>query len=325
MTLASLANSFFHRRENKIYGPQIADVKIKPPLFILGHWRSGTTHLHNLLAVDKQFAYPNFFQVLHPHTFLSTEKQYKVFGLLFSPKTRVVDNVSLSFEVAHEDEFAMSNATFQSPYLSWVFPRWEEHYDRYLTLRELSEEEVAKWKTALVLFLKKLTWKYDRPLLLKSPPHTCRIRLLLDMFPDARFIHIFRNPYDVFQSTRRLMEIMLRVTRLQRSNRQHIDARIIQRYKIMYDTFFEERELIPEGRFHEICFEELERDPVGQVKNIYEKLGIPGFSTVQPSLQCYVDRTANYRKSEYSELPPSLCHQIAQAWHQSFETWGYPR
>ena len=48
--------------------------RVEAPLFILGHYRSGTTHLHNLLALDPQFAAPTFFQALNPHTFLSTER-----------------------------------------------------------------------------------------------------------------------------------------------------------------------------------------------------------------------------------------------------------
>jgi hypothetical protein len=298
------------------------DVKIKPPLFILGHWRSGTTHLHNVLAVDQQFAYPNVYQALNPHTFLSTEEFSKIVSVL-SPKTRIVDNISLSFEVPHEDEFATCSATFHSPYMGWAFPRWEDHYNRYLTFQGVPEEEIAQWKAALLLFFKKLTWKYDRPLLLKSPPHTCRIRLLLDMFPDARFIHIHRNPYTVFQSTKRLSKFMLHITSLQRSDLNEIDARIIQRYKLMYDIFFEERELIPDGRFYELCFEEFERDPIGQVKNIYEQLNLPGFATVRPSIQHYVGSIANYRKNEYPQLPSGLCRNITEAWHRSFEEWGY--
>lgn len=322
MTIASLANSVFRWYENSVYGPKVMDLKLKPPVFILGHWRSGTTYLHNLLAVDNQFAWPNFYQVLNPHTFLSSERYFKIFGLVF-PKIRIVDNISLSFEVPHEDEFATCNATFYSPYMTWAFPRWEDHYDRYLTFRGAPEEEIAQWKAALVLFLKKLTWKYDRPLLLKSPPHTCRIRLLFNMFPDARFIHIYRNPYSVFQSTKRLNEFMFHITCLQRLALQRIDARIIRGYKIMYDAFFEERKLIPDSQFHEVCFEELERDPVGQVKKIYAKLNFPGFETVQPSLQRYVDRIPTYRKNEYPELPSSLRREIAQAWQRSFEKWGY--
>ena len=322
VTGASLLTSVFRWYEKRKYGPKLADVKIEAPLFILGHWRSGTTHLYNLLTVDPRFAYPNTFEVLNPHTFLSAERYFKVFELVF-PKTRVVDNLSVSFEVPQETELATCITTFNSSYISWAFPRCRDHYDRYLTFRAVPEEEIARWKAGLIAFLKKLTWKYGHPLILKSPPDTCRIRLLLEMFPDARFIHIHRNPYAVFRSTKRLNEFMSRSTGLQRPDLEDADARIVKRYREMYDVFFEERGLIPDGQFHEVCFEELARDPVGQVKRVYERLNIPGFETVQGPLQRYTDSIAHYRKNEYSEIPPSLRRRIARAWKRSFEEWGY--
>ncbi len=73
-TAASTSNSVNARIERGRFGRQIEAVKVQAPLFILGHYRSGTTHLHNLLALDPQFAAPNLFQVLNPHTFLTTER-----------------------------------------------------------------------------------------------------------------------------------------------------------------------------------------------------------------------------------------------------------
>lgn len=321
MTVTASLTSLIRGYENRRYGPKLEDVEVRQPLFILGHWRSGTTHLHNLLALDEQFAYPNVWRALNPHTFLSTERYSRIVGLV-SPKTRLIDNMDLGADVPFEDEFATCG-TLHSPFFGWVFPRWADHYDRYLTFREVPEEEVARWKAALVVFYKKLTWKYGRPLVLKSPPHTCRIGLLLEMFPDARFVHIHRDPYAVFSSTKRQTRIMERATRLQNPHSLNLDDRIIQRYKVMYDVFFEEQELIPDGQFHEVDFEELERDPVGEVRRIYERLDIPGFEAFRPSLERYVDSISNYRKNEYQEIPPSLRRQIAQAWKRSFEEWGY--
>jgi hypothetical protein len=322
ITLASLANSAGKRLENRVYGPKVANVSIQPPVIILGHWRSGTTYLHNLLATDEQFACPNLYQTLNPHTFLCSERWSRILGVA-SPKTRLVDNVGLGFETPQEEEFAICNATFLSPYMGWAFPRYEDDYEKYLTLRQVPEEEIVQWKAALVLFLQKLTWKYDRPLVLKSPAHTCRIRLLLELFPDARFIHIHRNPYTVFQSTRRLYALMYRATRLQRSTMEGVNARIIRRYKTMYDLFFEERGLIPDRQFCEVSFQKLVEDPMGQVENIYEKLDLPGFSAAQPSLQRYLTSMADYRKHEYGELPSTLRRQIGRAWQQNFERWAY--
>ena len=106
----------------------------------------------------------------------------------------------------NEDEFATCAASLMSPYMLWSFPRCQARYERYLTFRDVPDAEVARWKNTLLRFVKKLTLKQDRPLLLKSPPHTCRIKLLLELFPDARFLHIHRDPYTVFQSTKHMNE-----------------------------------------------------------------------------------------------------------------------
>src|SRR5262249_32216080 len=155
------------------------------------------THLHYLLALDDRFAYPNTYQVTYPNTFLCTEALSARLGAALMPATRPMDNVRMSFQSPNEDEFALCGMTLCSPYIGLVFPRRQGRYAPFLPSRGVAEGVVTGWKAALVLFLKKLTWKYGRPLVLKSPPHPCRIRLLLDLFPDARFVHIRRNPYDV--------------------------------------------------------------------------------------------------------------------------------
>jgi omega-hydroxy-beta-dihydromenaquinone-9 sulfotransferase len=323
MTLSSTLTSLLRAYENKKYCPRLADVRVRQPLFILGHWRSGTTYLHNLLSADEQFAYPNVWRALNPHTFLSTER-YSAIVKLVSPKTRLIDDIELGADVPFEDEFATCG-TLCSPFFGWVFPRWADHYDRYLTFREVPEVEVDRWKASLMLFYKKLTWMFGRPLILKSPPHTARIRLLLEMFPDARFVHIHRDPYAVFQSTKRQTQVMERATRLQNPRSLDLNARIMRRYKTVYDAFFEERGLIPDGQLHELRFEDLEEDPVAEVRRLYEGLGLPGFEAFRPSLENYVRANSNYRKNEYPELPPSLRKEISQVWWRSFDEWNYPR
>lgn len=321
MTFTSALTSVLRVYENRKYGPKVEGVKVREPLFILGHWRSGTTYLHNLLSADERFAYPNVWRALNPHTFLSTER-YSAIVKLASPKTRLIDNMDLGADVPFEDEFATCG-TLCSPFFGWVFPDWAKHYDRYLTFRDVPEEEIARWKASLILFYKKLTWKFGKPLVLKSPPHTARVRLLLEMFPDARFVHIYRDPYTVFQSTRRQTQVMESATRLQNPRSLDLDDRILDRYKTLYDAFFEEKPLIPEGRFYEVGFEELEKDPVAEVRKIYEHLGIPGFEAFEPALRRYVGSISSYRKNEYQELPAVLRKEILAAWKRSFDEWRY--
>ena len=160
ITLASIANSYYWRKERGRYDDVVKETRIKnPPLFILGHWRSGTTLLHYLLAQDtSRFNFANTYQVVNPLTFLTTEKvnTRRFAGLV--PPTRPMDNMKLSFATPQEDEFAPLLTTLLSPYLGISFPSRFDHYARYLTFRDASEEERLEWKKAFVWFCKKFVW-----------------------------------------------------------------------------------------------------------------------------------------------------------------------
>ncbi len=323
ITLGSLGNSLVRRRETAAYGESIAETKVESPIFVLGIWRSGTTHLQNLFAVDDRFAFPNAYQVTYPHTFLCTEKAATRLGPLVLPRKRLQDNMQFGFEQPSEDELALCITTFRSEMLSLVFPRRADHYDCYLTLRGVPEAEVAEWKDALLWFTKKLTWKCRKPLVLKSPHHTGRIRRLLEVFPDARFVHIHRDPYVVFQSARHTVLKMVDFSTLQRP-RLNVEEWTIRLYLDMFNAFIEEKNLIRDDRIHEVRFEDLERDPIGEMRRVYETLGLPEFGVVEPFMQSYVASLSGYKKNTYSPLAPELRERIAREWRRCFEEWDYP-
>jgi len=325
ITALSAMNSWYQRREERRYGEAVAKAVLAgPPLFVLGHWRSGTTHLHNLLALDGQLAFANTYQVVNPHTFLTTEEfnTRRFRGLL--PDTRPMDNVALSFDAPQEDEFGPALVCFRSLYPGISFPRNGEYYERYLTFRGVPREEVEEWKAAFLWFLRKLTVKHGRPLVLKSPPHTARVRLLLEMFPDARFVHIHRDPFTVFRSFQHYYDTAGWYTYLQRPDLDGLDDLILTRYRVMYDAYFEERELVPDGQLHEVAFTNLEADPVGQVAAIYERLGLSGFGRLEPKLREYTGGLKGYKKNRYEGLPPEVRERVTREWRRSFEEWGYP-
>lgn len=327
ITAASLLNSWYSRRERRLYDEQIRSTEIEEaPLFILGHWRSGTTLLHNLLAQDhRQFAFANTYQAANPHTFLSTEEVNSRRFARLVPKTRPMDNMELSFESPQEDEFAPCLATLCSLYLGISFPRQEAYYSRYLTFRDVPRKEIEAWQDALLWFLKKLTLRYGRPLLLKSPAHTARIRLLLEMFPTARFVHIHRNPYAVFKSCRHFFDTATWYTYLQRPKLDDLDNRILSRYTTLYDAYFDDQSLIPPGQFHQVRFADLECDPVGEIQRLYAVLSLEGFSSFKPRLQSYVDSLAGYQKNDFAEISPDLRDKVAEHWGRSFDLWRYDR
>ena len=188
-----------------------------PPLFVLGHWRSGTTHLHNLLAVDERFAFPNNYQALFPHALLSMERTQSPFIQWFLSPRRPMDNIEWTMRSPQEDEFALCVMTFMSPCMGWFFPKRRDHYDRYLTFRgvDRARGEAVAIGAGGVLQAAQLEVP-SGPLVLKSPPHTGRIRRLLEIFPRAKFVHVHRDPYAVFSSTRKMLTVNFSMHCLQR-------------------------------------------------------------------------------------------------------------
>ncbi len=323
ITVQSLKNSISQRREQQRFGPLVESVSVEPPLFILGHWRSGTTHLHHLLTQDHRFAFPNYYQAAFPHTFLTTEARDARILAPFLPKRRPMDNMEWTLASPQEDEFALCTSCLKSPCMAWVFPRRRNHFGRYLTFRNAPANEITDWCAAFQLFLKKLTWKYGRPLVLKSPPHTCRIRLLLEMFPGAKFVHIHRDPCAVFQSTRKTFQKMFDWQGLQRPDLDDLDDWILEQYREMYEVYFEERTLIPSGCHHEMGFEKLENDPIGELRTLYAALGLPDFGAVEAQMQQYAASLNGYKKNEFPVLQPELKARIRTMWRSCIDEWGY--
>ena len=325
ITLTSGLSTLLGWIESRRYDREIAAVELpEDPIFILGHWRSGTTLLHELLALDTEhLAFPNTFQAMSPKTFLLTEKLWTRWFAGLVPNQRPMDNMSLGFHSPQEDEFALSLITGQSYYVALSFPQAEEHYERYLTLQDVSSGELQGWQEAFQWLLKKLTFKYHRQLVLKSPPHTARIRLLLELFPRARFIHIHRHPYRVFQSMQHYFATAGWRTYLQKPDLQDIDAGILRRYQILYDAYFAQKDLIPAGQFCDVRFSDLEQAPIQQVQTIYRTLGLPYTEAFDTRLHDYVSTRQQYRKNTFPPLESATKQQIDDAWQRSFSTWGY--
>lgn len=326
ISASSVLNSWHARREQRLHGDAVAATRIKhPPLFILGHWRSGTTHLHNLFATDPRFAYANTYQVVNPATFLTTEEvRARRFAWMVPPK-RLMDNVALSFAAPQEEEFAPALLSLRSLYLGMSFPRRMAHYERFLTFDDAAPADREAWKAGLFAFCQKLTYLHgpDRPLILKSPPNTARVRLILELFPDARFVHIHRHPHEVYRSQLHFFNTVLWHTYLQRPDPSGLPDEILQRYRTVFDALFRDIPAIPAGRFHELAFNDLERDPLGEMEKCYHALDLGEFTKIPPALADYTASLSNYEKNTFAPLDPALRDRINTAAAPCLARYGY--
>lgn len=324
LVVKSYINLHYKRIEDKNYAQAIEATKVsQAPLFILGHWRSGTSWLHSLIALDQQFAYPNLLEVYNPYTFFTIEKKFGAKLEKIGSQKRPMDNMEVTATTAAEDEFALAIMSRLSPLHGWAFPRREAHYDRYLTFDDVSKAEREEWKVIFLYLLKKLTCKYNRRLVLKSPQHTGRIKLILELFPNAQFVHLHRDPYTLFQSTHRLYEKTVPEMTLQNPECRDVVGGILKRYKSIYQAFFRDRALIPAGNYYEMAYEDLEKDPVEQVEKIYQNLNLRGLESFRSELQNFIAGSSDYKKTQHIKLDPGLRQRIAQEWRMSFKEWGY--
>jgi hypothetical protein len=320
--LASVANSVQAKIEERKFGARWEAVEVDAPVFILGHYRSGTTHLHNLLAADSRFAFSNYYQVTFPSTFLTTERLGSRLGFLAAGK-RPHDDVAVGLRVPAEDEIALCADTLLSPHMGWHFPKRASDYEKYLTFHDVTPAERERFRRSLRRFAAKLTLKSGRPLVFKSPCHTARIRLILETFPDARFVHIHRDPFTVFQSTRNMERKVAPLFQFQRRDLSTIDDAILSRYRSTYAAYLEDRRLIPPARLVELSYEQLATDPVRALEVVYAHLGFPPFESARAGIERYLSGINGYRTNDYGTLDPALAQRIAREWEPFFEEWNY--
>ena len=157
---------------------------------MIGHWRSGTTLLHELLVLDSRHTYADTYDCFAPNHFLVSSWLIRPTLGLLMPARRPVDNMAAGWDHPQEDEFALCNMGVPSPYLTAAFPNCPSQYPEYLDLRDVPPAAVQRWKDSLRWFLTCLTVRRPKRIVLKSPAHTCRIKVLLEMFPNAKFVHI---------------------------------------------------------------------------------------------------------------------------------------
>jgi hypothetical protein len=306
------------------YQSKINSLKIKhPPVIIVGHWRSGTTYLHELLGQDPQFCYVSLWNTMLPDSFPLFEP-LKHFLSNFLPKTRPMDNIEVDIDGPYEEEAGIAVLSTWSFFHCLHFPRnAEEQYLKSIHYQGLTDEEKHQWKKKYEFFMKTvILMNGGKRLLLKDPANTARIPLLLDLFPDAKFIHIYRNPYKVYLSTVKMRNKVLDKLALQEANKDDIEKQVILNYQRLMKSFFEQKKLIPEGNFIEIRYEELVKSPIEQVKKIYSELKITGFQEALPEMMNYLKRKEDYKTNVY-KIDEKVIKHVTDNWGFTIDKWRY--
>jgi hypothetical protein len=296
-----------------------------PPIFVIGHWRTGTTLLHDLFSVDPNLAYPTTYECFFPHHFLLTEDVLpKVMkGLL--PKKRPQDDVPVGFDRPQEEEFGMMMLGEGTPYITHAWPRFGPADTEYLDFKGVSEADQKKWADAYMWYYRRLLLKHGgKRLVMKTPANAARLKLLTKLFPDARYVYLARNPLNVFPSTVKLWRALYSVQGLHNPPRLDpwLDDYVLDMFARLTEDYEEDKHLIPKGRLVELRYEDFVKDPVASMRDIYQRLDIPGFAQAEAPMRAFLAERSEHKVSRY-EMPLELKRKVIARLKPHIDRYGY--
>ena len=316
-TLAPLQNGRYEKR--------LASQPLEhDPVFILGHWRSGTTFVHNVFSCDKHFGYNTTYQTVFPHLMMWGQPFFKKNMSWLMPDKRPTDNMELAVDLPQEEEFALANMMPYTYYNFWFLPKYQQEYaDKYLLFDDITEKELKVFEEVFIKLIKISLWNTNgTQFLSKNPPHTGRVKELVKMFPNAKFIYLMRNPYTVFESTRSFFTNTIQPLKLQDISNDEIEKNILSIYAKLYHKYEADKSCIPAGNLMEVKFEDFEADAMGMTEQIYRGLSIPGFAEARNDIEKYVGGKKGYKKNKY-KYDDRTVQLVQDNWNFALEQWKY--
>jgi len=274
---------------------------VEPPIFIIGFWRSGTTLLHNLLCKDPKAAYTTTFQTVFPHLTLTQSWWLKPLADKLLPSERPFDNVTWNMDLPQEEEFGLLNMQPDSIYKFFLFPEdFDEIVEQELFTAGLGEEKLKYWKKRYrEMYAKAIFNTGGTRYISKNPCNLTRLGLLKQMYPDAKFIFIHRDPYEVVESLYRFILGVFPGVQLQAVPEDYTREKVTLLYDKIIRTYLHDRIMIDPQNLIELRMEDLMEDPAGNIRSIYERFHYDGIDDLAPTLEQYIADEDNSGREPY--------------------------
>jgi hypothetical protein len=313
--------SLFERIQRRLARKRLAAVRLSAPVFIVGHWRSGTTLLHELLCVDPAFAYPTTHACMNPQHFLWSSAG--AIGGSSAAMRRPMDGMSITAGSPQEDEFALLCLGCPSPYDAVLYPN---ALSDILARARLDAPEQADWERCFLEFLNGVSLLGGgRRLVLKSPTHSLRIKAIARLLPDARFIHIIRDPAAVYPSTVRLWREMMASYAVGAPLAEAELRRSVRHIMVgLDDAVAEAAAGLPKERYQRIRYETLVADPLSTLADIYRGLDLGDFSQIADRVAASVAQRGDHRVAA-ANLDAEECQALIRDCGVLFDRHGYAR
>lgn len=286
--------------EKRKYNKVISSLKIsQPPTFIIGHWRTGTTFLHQMMSLDDQFTAPTVLQVSIPDHFLFSTRYYIPVMNRILPKTRPMDNVPVSPFEPQEDEFALIRMGTVSPLEGLFFYTGKGYFLSDINKYLPEGSELRTLKKNLLTFYKKITYATGKRIVSKNPYHTLRTSLLSEIFPEATFIHVKRNPCSVVPSTIHMWNVIAATDNLGKPWHSPDIPEVTSNINLLSLHAESCKKETPENRFTEVVFENLEKNPLEELKRIYHEIDLDFTEDFENKLNDFLRSAKDYTKNKF--------------------------
>jgi len=315
--------------EKAVYGKRIRESEPKEaPVFILGHWRSGTTYLMNLMASDPQFSFFDMASTFTFPVFLTMRKPVEFLYKSLFTGTRPMDNMTWDLHSAQEEVMALGTINPDAVTHMMAFPFHVEEYTKTALIEDLPQDRQDRWKESYQYLIRKLNFAFPgkRPLT-KSPDNTAKVRLLRELYPDAKFIHIYRDPYKVVNSTIHMFNTLFRQYSIQgfpgADMKEYVEDKVVTMYKGIYGHYFRDMVDIPPENLIEVPYGDFVKDPVTWLEKCYTHLNIAGFEKAKPIFEEYVQGQKNYKVNKL-EMDQELRDRINRELKFFFDHYNIP-
>ena len=235
-----------------------------------------------------------------------------------------MDSVQLTAFSPQEEEFALACMTRYSPYWFGCFPRLFAEHEKYIYPDRMEPRERAAWSRQFVHFLRKVTFWSRKSPLLKSPYNTARVAApARDVSTGEVRPHRAASPCDL-SLEHAPAEHGWAVFQVQDADGTNSFAtHFLENYRGQEEAYYRDTAKLPEDDVAELRFEDLEIDPVGEVRRLYAELNLEFTPQFEKRLNNYLASIAGYRKNKFKVLPIQQQQEIDAVMGDFSARWGY--
>jgi hypothetical protein len=269
--------------------PEIHDIELLPPVVIAGLPRTGTTHLHNLLAAAPAFRTLPYWESFEPFPLPSEvgvepDPRAARMDVAVSVMNMLMPHFALMHEMTTEhvhEEIQLLANDFSTMFMETLadVPRWRDYY---LAHDQTSTYEYLATQLKALQFL-----RGGRRWLLKSPQHLEQLPVLAKVFPGVAVVCTHRDPVPVALS---MVAMLTYSARMHRSPVpvEQIAAEWIDRLELMLGALARDRDVIPPERSIDVTFDDFMADELGVAERVFGLVGEPVTDDARTGLADYL-------------------------------------